>query len=135
MKLDFSRIEFDHLLWDEAWVKWDEDGVDSVLGGDKQSTLDLKWTLKRLFEYSTTGAETSLDRAGQFGMFSVLPQRDLNFFKYIFFSKFKYLTVYDSYHVWLIKLCRSMLLFRFLPIRISDRYAFIYNWNIYQWNN
>ena len=150
MKLDFSRIEFDHLLWDEAWVKWDEDGVDSVLGGDKQSTLDLKWTLKRLFEYSTTGAETSLDRAGQFGMFPVLPQRDFNFwilekcsehglcgmgYWYIFFSKFKYLTVYDSYHVWLIKLCRSMLLFRFLPIRISDRYAFIYNWNIYQWNN
>ena len=77
MKLDFSRTEFDHLLWDEAWVKYDEDAVELVLGVGKQSNLDLKWTLKRLFEYSTTGAETSLDRAGQFGMFSVLTQQGI----------------------------------------------------------
>ena len=31
MKLDFSRTEFDHLLWDEAWVKYDENAVELVL--------------------------------------------------------------------------------------------------------
>ena len=48
MKLDFSRTEFDHLLWDEAWVKWNEDGVELVLGVDKQSTLDFTWTWNEL---------------------------------------------------------------------------------------
>ena len=46
-----------------------------------------------------------------------------------------YMTPYMMVHIWLSILFRSMLLFRFLPIGIFDRDAFIYNWNIYQWNN
>ena len=126
MKLDFSRAEFGEwdccrsrtirmirFLWFGWFCKWSF------------------WTLWRLFEYSTTGPETSLDRAGQFGKHSLEPLA----------PEFKPVgipitlrhreSVGDNQGKAILII---ILYFRFLSFGISDSNAVIYYWNIHQRN-